>query len=532
MERIADKIDKEDLELLQKLIGTLVVLMRMLRVHKATASRLRRFLGLGGSEKTDGIVANKEESNPLEEDSGSTASATPPPPPAPPPPTEKKRAKGHGRISADKYANAEQIAQPHPTLAVGEHCPECPGKLYQLEPASILRIFGQPNLIAKNWNCERLRCGGCGHVYTAPGPAEAQGPKYDETAVSSIIHLRFGAGLPHNRLERLQDEQQTPVPASTQWELIEAAAPAFRRIVQLLEVKAAQGTVIHNDDTYVRILEYMGKTRAKLLKAGELETPERTGLFTTAVVSKTGEGPICLFYTGRKHAGENLAKLLVQRASDLEAPVLMSDASSRNLPDGHDVEEANCLAHGRRNFVDEFANYPEQCTHVLGELRRVFQIESECRSLSEDERFKRHRSESAIVMKELHDWMKKQVDEKTIEPNSGMGKAMNYMLKRWKKFTLFTRKAGVPLDNNIAERVLKRPILGRRNSLFYRNQHGADIGDIYTSIIHTAELHGANPWDYLTAVQRNASAVRLDPGRWLPWNYKAAVAAAAAQKSP
>ena len=521
LERIADKIDKEDLELLQKLIGTLVVLTKMLRMHRATASRLRRFLGLGGSEKTEGIVTNDDENKP-DSDPGTPAAL----------PKEKKPTKGHGRISADQYANAEQIAQPHPTLSAGEHCPECPGRLCQLEPASILRVFGQPNLIAKKWSCERLRCGGCGHVYTAPAPAEAQGPKYDETAISSIIHLRFGAGLPHHRLERLQAEQQTPVPASTQWELIEAAAPVFRRIVQLLKIKSAQGTVIHNDDTYVRILEFMGKTRAKLLKAGELETPERTGLFTTAVISKTEEGPVCLFYTGRKHAGENLANLLVQRASDLEEPVLMSDASSRNLPNERDVGEANCLAHARRNFVDEFANYPAQCTHILGELRRVFQIDKECRSLNEDERFSRHKNESAKIMHELHHWMKRQEDAKTIEPNSGMGKAIRYMLKRWAKFTLFTRKSGAPMENNIAERALKRSILHRRNSLFFRNQHGADIGDIYTSIIHTAELHGANPWDYLTVIQRNASAVRLDPGRWLPWNYKAAVAAGAGAKSP
>lgn len=171
-------------------------------------------------------------------------------------------------------------------------------------------------------------------------------------------------------------------------------------------------------------------------------------------------------------------------------------------------------------------------THILGELRRVFQIENECRSLSEDERFERHKSESAKIMEDLHGWTKKQEDAKTIEPNSGMGKAMRYMLKRWQKFTLFTRKSGVPLENNIAERALKRSILHRRNSLFYRIQHGADIGDIYTSVIHTAELHGANPWDYLTVIQRNASAVRLDPGRWLPWNYKAAVTAANGVKSP
>ena len=390
-----------------------------------------------------------------------------------------------------------------------------------MDPSCILRVFGQPNLIAKCWELEKLRCSSCGHVYTAPEPAEAQGPKYDESAKSTIAYLRFGGGIPHHRLARMQQDQQTPIPASTQWELIEEAAQALWPIIQELKTRAAQGTVIHNDDTYVRILQYMGKTRAELLKRGEFESPERTGLFTTAVVSKAAEGSICLFYTGRKHAGENLANLLLQRASDVGSPVLMSDALSRNLPRAHQVEEANCLAHGRRNFIDEFGNYPEYCTHILSELRRVFALEKQCFGLTEAQRFKRHKYESAPIMQALHKWLKDLMSSKSVEPNSGMGKAINYMLKRWKKFTLFTRKSGVPLENNIAERALKRSILHRRNSLFFRTQHGADLGDIYMSIIHTAELHGANPWDYLTVIQRNATAVRFNPSAWLPWNYKA-----------
>ena len=531
LNRISPKIDKEDLELLDRVLSTLMFVTSLLRAKRATVARLRRYLGIKSTEKTKDLVDSSGD----DEASANTAASDPSPAgqpvdaPAPPLPnsaTPKVKPKGHGRTAANQYEAATRIPTPHPSLQSGARCPCCPGKLHGLEPSTVVRIFGQPSLVAKLWEIERLRCSSCGQIYKAPEPPEAQGPKYDETAKSTIAHLRFGAGLPHHRLERLQQEQRTPIAASTQWELIDEAAQSLWPIMQELKAKAAQGVVIHHDDTYVRILQYMGKARAKLLKRGELEDPERTGLFTTAVISKIAQGNICLFYTGRSHAGENLANLLLQRASDLEAPILMSDALSRNLPKGHEVEEANCLAHGRRNFVDEFENHPEHCTHVLTELRRVFAIDAQCKGLSEHERLTRHKVQSAPIMHALQKWMNALMSSKSVEPNSGLGKAIKYMLKRWKKFTLFTRKAGAPLDNNISERALKRSILHRRNSLFFRTQHGADLGDIYMSIIHTAELHGANPWEYLTVIQRNAAAVRRDPTQWMPWNYKATMALA------
>jgi hypothetical protein len=103
------------------------------------------------------------------------------------------------------------------------------------------------------------------------------------------------------------------------------------------------------------------------------------------------------------------------------------------------------------------------------------------------------------------------------------------MLKRWDKFTLFLRVPGAPIDNNICERALKMAICQRRNSLFYRTQHGATVGDMFTSLIHTAELHGKNPFEYLTALLRHARAVAEQPADWMPWTFEATLAALAAR---
>jgi len=144
--------------------------------------------------------------------------------------------------------------------------------------------------------------------------------------------------------------------------------------------------VLHNDDTTVRILALMGKRREALLAADALPDPDRTGLFTTATVSLTNEGPIALFNSGRKHAGENFTTLLARRDPAAPPPIHMCDGLDRNRPSGHTVLECNCLAHGRRQVVDEIANFPEECRHLLEELGKVFKHNDDCRQqkLSED----------------------------------------------------------------------------------------------------------------------------------------------------
>jgi hypothetical protein len=432
-------------------------------------------------------------------------------------------------VPAADYLAARHIAVPHDSLQPGAVCPGCrDGKIYELkEPAPWLRIVGQAPLAAICWDCQRLRCSTCGDVFTARAPQEAQGEKYTETAASMMALLRYGAGMPAYRLDHVQRDLETPVPSSTQWDVLDQRVELMRPAYDELCRQAAQGSVVHNDDTYVRILAFMGKRRAELLLHGELEDPERTGLFTTAVVSiSEARQPIAVFATGRQHAGENLTELLAKRAADLDPPIQMCDALARNLPKGHEVIESNCIAHGRRKIVDEAASFPAECEHVLEELSRVYHVDQQCKQqgLSADERLRRHQHDSAPVMDALHTWMTTQLSDKRIEPNSGLGRAFHYMLKRWDKLTLFLRKSGAPLDNNICERALKLAIRHRNNSLFYRTEHGARVGDVYMTLIHTAELHGQNPFDYLTALQIHAKAVTENPSDWMPWNYRATVA--------
>jgi hypothetical protein len=195
---------------------------------------------------------------------------------------------------------------------------------------------------------------------------------------------------------------------------------------------------------------------------------------------------------------------------------------------------SNCLAHARRQFADVAEFFYDECRHVLEALKVVYQNDAETREeqLSPEARLQFHQTHSRPVMEELHTWLKQQIDDHLVEPNSGLGEAIHYMLKRWDKFTLFLRRAGAPLDNNVCERALKKVILHRKNAMFYKTENGAHVADVYMTLIYTCELCGANPFDYLTELQRHAAEVAANPASWLPWNYRDTLALVPATTGP
>jgi hypothetical protein len=168
------------------------------------------------------------------------------------------------------------------------------------------------------------------------------------------------------------------------------------------------------------------------------------------------------------------------------------------------------------------ASFPAECRFVLETLGEVYGYDDQAREhgLSAEDRLDFHQKHSAPVMEKLHAWLNVQFDEKRVEPNSGLGKAISYLLRHWVKLTLFLRQAGAPLDNNVVERGLKKAILHRKNSLFYKTRNGARMGDLFMSLIHTCELNRANPLDYLTELQRHTEELKANPSEWLPWNYR------------
>src|ERR1700727_529776 len=99
-------------------------------------------------------------------------------------------------------------------------------------------------------------------------------------------------------------------------------------------------------------------------------------------------------------------------------------------------------------------------------LGQVYAHDAEAREghLTPDERLHLHQERSRPVMEQLHRCLEAQIAGRRAEPNSGLGKAITYLLRHWKPLTLFLREARAPLDNNLVERVLKRAVLHRKNA--------------------------------------------------------------------
>jgi len=544
-ERLRTKqLRDEDYEIIDAIVGSYAFLAGTLKNNKESIRRLQKLLFGASTEKTDAVLGDKNDpttSPPSDEEDGPEAT-----PPTDPENDPSKRRKGHGRNGVEAYQGAEKISVPHESLQPGDCCPDCEnGTLYETNrPGVLIRFVGQAPVDATVYKLQKLRCNLCGNLFTAAAPEGIGEDRYDVTVAVMIALLKYGSGLPFNRFAGLQGHLGIPLPASTQWDIVHDNAKSIKPAFEELIRQAAQGKLLHNDDTPARILEMMGlRAKQAALAAdsvpspakeqtaaiedsapdsGKKKTSERRGMFTSGIVSLCDGHRIALFFTGHQHAGENLLDVLTRRAETLQTPLQMCDALSRNTPAELETIVANCLAHGRRRFADVIEHFPEECRYVLEALRVIYRNDAVARkqNLSPEARLRFHQTESGPVMEELHTWLTSQLEQKRVEPNSGLGEAMRYMLKHWEKLTRFLQVPGAPLDNNICERALKKAILHRKNSLFYKTTKGAHVGDLFMSLIYTCELCGANPFDYLTELLRHADSVATNPHEWMPWNYQ------------
>ncbi len=518
-------ISTEQYTRLKAVIQTFALLQEELQAKKLSMERLKRMLFGASTERTREVLGEDaaEHSGATAEGGVNEAAGEQSARSAP-----RGKSKGHGRNGAGAFSGAQKIKIPHPLLHGGEACPGCAkGKVYPMkDPGVRVRFSGVAPLQATVYECDRLRCGLCGEVYTAATPAGVGvgEEKYDETVPAVVGLLRYGVGLPFNRIEKLQANFGIPLPASTQWDLAQGAARTFVPVHEHLQNRAADGDQIHNDDTTMKVLELTLEQRTAAL--GEEAAGKRTGVFTSGIVS-VGEGQrIALFFTGARHAGENITEILRRRSPTLPPPIQMCDGLDHNLPKDFETLLCRCNAHARRKYIEVAAHFPEEVRFVLNTLKEVYKTDARARkeNLNPGQRLKLHQDESGPRMAQLDQWMKVQFAERKTEPNSGLGEAIRYMQKNWVALTRFLHTEGVPLDNNITERALKRAITHRKNSLFYKTLNGARVGDMFMSIIHTAELNGVNAFDYIVALLRHPAQIAANPGEWMPWNYQETLA--------
>lgn len=520
-------------KLLEGVLGTFVFVMLKLQNAKTSIKKFQRMLFGARTEHRHNVLGVRVDPGvDASVDAASAVQLTDPAGPAPEvdglvqsepagdaPPRPRKP--GHGRNGAGAYRDAPIVECEHAQLHSGDRCPQCDkGRVYDSPPKTLVKVVGQAPLGATVYRLQRLRCRLCDAIFTAPLPAaQAALPKYDSSCASMIALLRYGSGLPHYRLEGLQASLYVPLPDATQWDIVSKAVPGPRAAFQELIRQAAQAPLLHSDDTPMKVLSLMAE-RAKAEANGV--KPAAKAINTSGIVAVLEQHKVVLFFTGHAHAGKNMERVLAHRAQALAEPMQMCDALASNVAGEFATILANCLAHGRRQVVDVVEQFPESARHVIEVLAKVYEHDAKCRqeALSADQRLAFHQAHSGPLMKGLQHWMTEQFDKRQVEPNSGLGKALHYLIKHWDELTLFLRKAGAPLDNNVCERALKRAILHRKGSMFYKTVNGAEVGDIYMSVIHTCRLCEVNPFEYLQALQKHAQDVIADAALWLPWNYR------------
>jgi len=234
--------------------------------------------------------------------------------------------------------------------------------------------------------------------------------------------MHYGFGVPFYRLDALQKMLGVPLPRSTQWDIVERVADKIYSVYEESCRQASYGKVLYNDDTVVKILSLMAEN-----DAGKAE---RKGKFTTGIISKLEDLKIALFFSGRNHAGENLAEILKHRPVSRGAPIQMSDALSRNIPPDIDLINAYCISHARRNFIKIEEQFPEEADYVIKRIGKVYKHEqtAKSRKMTPEERLLYHQENSKPEMDGLYSWLHQKLD-KDVEPNSSLGRAMTYMVK-------------------------------------------------------------------------------------------------------
>jgi transposase len=314
----------------RQLLGAYITVLAILRDKNISLKRLRKLIFGSSSERSSKIFPQTNTSgdsasdrDPPEQSTGEESSAQPDsdanPADAAPNSADaasnasadgkrRPRRPGHGRLPACAYTGCQRVLVTHGSLRPGDACRCCgQGTVYrQSNWSPVVRLKGQAPVGGTVYELEQLRCGLCGKVYGAELPEEAGPEKYDPSVASTIATFRYGEGMPWNRIQRMQRSAGVPLPASTQWEIVRDAIPGGIQAAHdhLLDL-AAQGDLVHNDDTRMCVLELSDKLKHQ--QPLRDDAPERRGVFTTNVLSRSEERPpIALFFTGPRHAGENL----------------------------------------------------------------------------------------------------------------------------------------------------------------------------------------------------------------------------------
>lgn len=440
----------------------------------------------------------------------------------------RRKGKGHGRRNLKLHAHVETIRCQHGHLHSGDVCPSCKsGKVYSFPAATKTCVSAVNLFVVQSFELESFRCGGCLDVTTAEEPKivkESYG-KYHPSAIATLAVLRYAFGMPSYRLRDFTAIQGLEISDPTQFRLFEYACLAASPIVRLLADHVANSKILFRDGSPMRINDLkrtLNQRKQEALRKGESVDDIRMGISTTALHARSHIGnEITLYVTGTMHAGEVYDEVLQSRTLATKI-MAMADAASLNRDHSHADKtiELGCNTHARRNFFRLRNYHKEEVRQVLDIFAHVYQVDAAAKDkkLSPDERLALHKRESTAAMHTL--FVMSRVKRMEHEKNSSIYAAYQYLENHWQRLTAFLWHPGAELENSEAERALKWAIRYRNNSLFYKTEYGAMVGDVLMSLIKTARNHGIDPIAYLQDIIIHKADVKERTELWLPWNWR------------
>ncbi|MEY2986807.1 MAG: hypothetical protein RJB13_328 [Pseudomonadota bacterium] len=404
-------------------------------------------------------------------------------------------------------------------------CPSCHKNMHKAhnKTVTIIRLVGLTEEKHEVETCRCLKCDTSKEAEFAEANEKRIG-NFTLDAASMICALRYALGMPSFRLEEFTACMGLRISDSTQWDLFERCADEIHDFIQYLRQFAKKGQLVQMDDTSVRINEMA--QMFKTLRNGDVQQVRRTGLHTTGYIAKFAQGKVCLFESGLHHAGEVFEKLNKARTVE-DQVILMMDASSSNSCKLSQMDvkviQANCNSHALRKFKELEVNaaFEEHVSHILELYGSVFENDRKTRDCSPTERLMLHQKQSLPKMLEIKLKIESDFLDNRVEPNSPLGSAYKYFLNHFEKLTACCKYERAPVCNNECERLLKRAIRHRKNSLFFKNSVGAAVGDIHMSVLLTAKENGLNPVHYLAALFKFEKERKQNPEDFLPWNFTA-----------
>ena len=339
--------------------------------------------------------------------------------------------------------------------------------------------------------------------------------------LAHLIVSKYADHLPLYRLERIYERQGVFLPRSTLSDWLAACAQLLRPLYERLSAAVLQSRALHTDDTPVQMQDpktHRLSTARFWVYLGDATHPYNVFDFT---VNHKRDGPqqFLASYQGYLHAD---AFSGYDRLYLPEPPT----AAAR-------IVEVACNAHARRKFYEARSTDALGAHGALGYYRQLYELEASARRVQLDEEgLRQMRQEIAVpILAQFHEWLQRQRAD--VLPKSPLGEAIAYALKNWTALVRYTEAGFLAIDNNVAEREMKRVAIGRKNWLFVGSAQGGQTATILLSFTSTCQRLGLEPWAYLQDVLTRLPTLGTQPLDELwPDRWQQARAAPAASGQP